>query len=250
VDRAIEECKRDRYTEARCKGYFEPEAGRHRVVLDAFYIDRFEVTNARFERFVRSTGHETTAQRAGHGSVWSKDGKRQFVKINGAQWREPNGPGSSNAQDHPVVQVSWYDADAYCRWAGKRLPTEAEWEKAARGTSYHRYPWGESWDPSKANGQMAVRTTMPVGSYPGGVSQYGIHDMAGNVVEWVADWFDPTYYQRSPERNPRGPDVGSYRVTRGGSWINGPTWLKTSYRGRTNSDGRSDVLGFRCARGL
>src|SRR5207249_4244997 len=154
MERAREECKKAGVPEASCKSWMEREAPRHRVHLDAFYIDRYEVTNALFERFVRATSHRTTAEREGDGNVL-KDGKWQ--KVAGASWRAPNGPGTSAPSDHPAVQVSWDDAQAYCHWAGKRLPTEAEWEKAARGTDGRRYPWGEDWDPSRANGATSVK---------------------------------------------------------------------------------------------
>jgi formylglycine-generating enzyme required for sulfatase activity len=249
VDRFIEECKTLGNGEV-CKGWFERELPRHRVVLDAFYIDRHEVTNALFERFVTATGHRTTAEREGHGQAWQqKDGKWQWVKVDGASWRAPNGPGSSAQPNHPVVQVSWYDAEGYCKWAGKRLPTEAEWEKAARGADGRRYPWGENWDPGKANGEMTIRTTKPVGSYPGGVSPYGAHDMAGNVWERVADWLDANYYQRSPERNPAGPSAGQFKVLRGGSWNSTPMDLRAARRGMSTPDSGGYDVGFRCARG-
>jgi formylglycine-generating enzyme required for sulfatase activity len=223
VDRAIEECKKAGLAEGTCKDWMERELPRHRVTLDAFYIDRYEVTNALFERFVRATSHRTTAESEGSGWAYQqKDGKWQWSKVDGATWQAPNGPGTSAGFDHPVVQVSWPDASAYCKWAGKRLPTEAEWEKAARGTDSRPYPWGEDWDGSKANAVMTVQATRPVGSYPGGVSPYNAHDMAGNVVEWVADWFDKDSYKSSFERNPTGPATGRSRVLRGVSW-NGST---------------------------
>ena len=227
---------------------YDDEKPRHRVYLDAFYVDKFELTNALFERFVRSTGHQTTAEREGWayaltGSKWDK--------VNGAAWKTPQGPGSSADTSHPVIQVSWQDADAYCRWAGKRLPTEAEWEKAAHGTDGRKYPWGEQWDASRANSsESKLGRTTPVGSYASGASPYGAHDMAGNVWEWVADWYDKDYYKRSPERNPQGPDSGTSRVLRGGSWYNGPVNLRTAYRYYNSPDYRGDGFGFRCARGL
>jgi formylglycine-generating enzyme required for sulfatase activity len=250
VDRATEECKKAGVAEGTCKDWTERELPRHRVTLDAFYIDSYEVTNALFERFVRAASHRTTAESEGWGRAWKeKDGKWQWIKVDGATWRAPNGPGTSAGSDHPVVQVSWLDASAYCQWAGKRLPTEAEWEKAARGTDSRRYPWGEDWDASKANGQMSVRATRPVGSYPGGVSPHDAHDMAGNVWEWVADWFDKDYYGSGSERNPTGPASGQSRVLRGGSWLEAPVYLRSVARHNGTPGNRSNSVGFRCGRG-
>jgi formylglycine-generating enzyme required for sulfatase activity len=252
VERAKDECKKLGIAEATpCETFHERERPRHRVHLDAFYIDRYEVTNALFERFVRATGHRTMAERAGDGWVYQqKDGTWQWQQVSGASWRSPSGAGTSAPSDHPVVHVTWDDAQAYCRWAGKRLPTEAEWEKAARGTTERRYPWGEDWEDARANGNMSVKTTARVGSYPNGVSPFGVHDMAGNAMEWVADWFSQDYYQKSPERNPTGPASGERRVLRGGSWLLNPLGVRSASRHDDTPDDRDTFIGFRCARGL
>ena len=252
VDRTIAECRKrsSNPSEAQCRNWYERELPQHRVLLADFYIDRYETTNALFETFVRATGHQTTAEREGNG--WArqqKDGTWQQLRVSGASWRAPNGAGAPAPSDHPVVQVSWHDAEAYCKWAGKRLPTEAEWEKAARGTDVRRYPWGEEWAAVRANGDMTAKVTRPVGSYPGGVSPYGVHDMAGNVAEWVADWSDASYYQRSPERNPKGLDSGTTRALRGGSFLSDPVSLRTAYRFLDPPGFRNNLIGFRCARG-
>ena len=199
---------------------FPHEKPRRRVYVDAFRIDKYEVTNALYRRFMDAPGRAAP-------QYW-----------NDSKWNESS---------QPVVGVDWNDANAYCQWAGKRLPTEAEWEKAARGTDGRKYPWGEQWDSSRANSyESKVGKTVAVGSYAGGTSPYGAHDMAGNVWEWVADWFDEKYYANAPDRNPQGPSSGQYRVLRGGSWNVYPRDLRTSYRVRGEPKTRGDSIGFRC----
>jgi iron(II)-dependent oxidoreductase len=201
---------------------FEEERPEHRVFLDAFYIDKYEVTNTLYLRFVGAAGRSAP-------TFW--------------QSRWGTGP------DEPVLGVTWSDAEAYCQWAGKRLPTEAEWEKAARGTDGQAYPWGDQWDPGGANFYGAeLGRTVAVGSYPRGVSPYGVHDMAGNVSEWVSDWYDKNYYRRSPAQNPRGPDSGEVKVVRGGSQRDSPIGLRSARRSHFAPDTRFDRIGFRCTK--
>ncbi len=162
----------------------------HRVFLSAYWIDPFPVTNAQFAQFVQATGYRAQGE-----------------------WRSAFQPGKER---HPVVCVTWNDVCAYGEWCGKRLPTEAQWEKAARGVDGRRYPWGNNWDGNKCN--VSGRGTTPVGAYPDGASPYGCQDMAGNVWEWVADWYDPNYYAVSPREDPPGPKNGDRRMGRGGSF--------------------------------
>ena len=201
------------------------EKPQHKVYLDAFWIDQTEVTNAMFSRFVEMTRYKTTAERAGSGWVYFPLSKK-WQETPGAYWRHPYAPTSTlDGRNHyPVVQVSWDDALAYCTWVGGRLPTEAEWEKAARGTDGRIYPWGNSEpDCSLANywgkDNGCVGDITAVGSYPAGASPYGLLDMAGNVLEWIEDWYSETYYTSLPSSNPVGPSSGQYRVLRGGAGI-------------------------------
>jgi len=232
----------------------------HKVYIDAYYIDKYEVTNQQFKRFVDETGYKTDAEKGGGGWVYDgKDWKQKFS----ASWKDPfgDGVGISNKMSHPVVQVSWNDAVAYAKWAGKRLPTEAEWEKAARGADGRKYPWGNEWNGKNCN--FADRNTdfswsdknvddgykylAPVGSYPAGASPYGVMDMAGNVWEWCSDWYDKNYYKNSPSKNPQGPSAASARVIRGGSWLDVAVFCRSANRDRIYPGIGWIICGVRCA---
>jgi serine/threonine-protein kinase len=181
----------------------------HTVALDAFWLDQTEVTNAQYQ----------TCVTAGACDPSSYADESNF-----------------NAADQPVVGVSWFDVVDYCTWVGGRLPTEAEWEYAARGPEGFVYPWGDSWQPGLANCdeddcEDGFEYTAPVGSFYQGASWVGALDMVGNVWEWVADWYDADYYARSPRENPTGPEDGAYRVLRGGSWGNSVDASRCGFRG-------------------
>lgn len=252
---------------------FSHESPAHEVVVSDFYMDAHEVTNAEFARFVEATGYQTDAERWGwsvayepgiEGDVRAPQAQ-WWVKKDGADWRHPTGPGSSieGKDDHPVVQVSWNDAQAYCEWAGKRLPTEAEWEYAASGGGQGEgdYPWGEEFSPggkfmantwqgffptedSGADGHLGLS---PVGSFP--PNPLGIYDIAGNVWEWCGDWYDPRYYAASPAENPQGPASGEEKVMRGGSWMCSDNYCmgyRVSHRNKATPDSGLNNTGFRC----
>jgi formylglycine-generating enzyme required for sulfatase activity len=201
------------------------EGPAHEFDVPAFQIDKFEVTNADFAAFVEVTGYQTDAEKSG--------AKRT--------WRDDFGAGEDN---HPVVRVTWNDAVAYCTWLGKRLPNEAEWEKAARGPEGFTYPWGDEWDPTQANvKESGLRGTTAVGSYlPNG---YGLHDVAGNVWEWTNEWYQPY-----PGNDEEGQFYGEkFRVVRGGGWFEEAPQVVTYNRNAADPDETAnDDLGFRCAK--
>lgn len=198
------------------------------IFLDAFSIDRYEVTNHQYQQFVAATGH----RKPGLPSRYAKSGS----KVRGV--------------NQPVVYVSWEDASEYCRWRGKRLPTEAEWEKAMRGADGRLWPWGNNEQSHGANWarvQDGHEVSAPVGTFVTDKSPYGIMDGAGNVIEWVADWYNETYYKDSPERNPQGPEHGTYRVLRGGGYTTTGLDIRITSRSKMMPDFRDETIGFRCA---
>lgn len=221
-----------------CRKCVADRLPRHKVFLPSYYIDKYEVTNSQYRKCVEA-------------KVCTPPHNITFYL-------------NPEYADHPVIYVDWFQADTYCRWKGKRLPTEAEWEKAARGTDARIYPWGNTWDENNCNNwnytgplvkRMAPlnknRGTLPAGILKEDSSFYGVRDMAGNVMEWVQDFYQEKYYEVSPEYNPRGPQEGKFKVLRGGHWAhNIKINFQTTNRIRTEPGHWYYTWGFRCAKDL
>ena len=213
----------------------------HTVSLDGFWIDWFEVTNIQFVDFLNEQGNQTEG-----GVTWlDLEDEDCLIRRVGADDRF-----ETDRPNHPVIEVSWYGAAAYCKWAGARLPTEAEWEFAARGTDGRKYPWGDDApDCDRAQYGHCDGGLVEVRTKPEGASPYGALDMAGNAWEWVADRYASNYDSSSPSENPVGPSAGGSRVVRGGSWYHGPRFARSTSRFGFAPGASEDYVGFRCARG-
>jgi formylglycine-generating enzyme required for sulfatase activity len=244
-------------TTGRPDGYWE-ELPQHEVTLDGFWMDKFEVTNAQFADFLQARGNQEEG-----GVTWLElDSELCLIEQVGDAYQPKEG-----YADHPVIDVSWYGAQAFCQWVGGRLPTEAEWEYAARGPESRIYPWGNEYDCSRGNfhdwtdpidpeylipgerGCDGIDFTSPVGAFPSGASWCGALDMAGNVYDWVADW-GTSFYPSGRQVNPTGPITGTEKVVRGGSWNNHHLTVRTAFRGDYRPLNRSYYIGFRCVNPL
>lgn len=248
------------------------EIPQREIFLSAYYIDKYPVTNAQFSQFIEANGYKKKL-------YWSEAGWQYVLDFN------PSGSNDIDAilqgdKDCPAVNISWYEAEAFANWAGKRLPTEAEWEKAARGADGRIYPWGNDFDKTRLNcAEAKIEKSTPVTQYPQGQSVYGCFDMAGNVWEWIKDWYDSQYYHNAPDKNPQGPDVPeekpysgrpeevgvsiyelkpslsktltTCKVIRGGSWNgSGIVHIRCANRDYDEPSFKSDIIGFRCAKSI
>jgi len=223
------------------KNSYGAEYPQRKVHVDAYEIDKYEVTTVQFLKFVLANNLPPLID-------WQYDG----------------GNFQETMANHPVMHVSWFEADAYCKWAGKRLPTSAEWEKAARGEDGRIYPWGnQPAGLSRANfgrtglsGPVRDRPErlllyppiVSVDKYENAISPYGVFQMSGNVAEWTADWYDATYYKKAPDRNPKGPEQGTQKAFRGGGWIDSTPSVRPAQRNGAEPATKMNWLGFRCAR--
>lgn len=222
---------------------YRSEIPQHRVYLDAFEIGKYEVTALEYLKFVLATNRSPQLD-----------------------WRYDGGNFQDSMAHHPIMHVTWYDADAYCKWAGQRLPTEAEWEKAARGSDGRLFPWGQEYaGPTRANfgrtglsGPVRDRPErlllyppiISVDKYENALSPYGLYQTIGNVAEWVADWYNPDYYKTAHDRNPQGPETGTQKAFRGGGWMDSTTTMRVAMRNGTDPNTKINWLGFRCARSV
>src|SRR4051812_19185451 len=253
------------------------EGPEHAVRLEPFEIDPHAVTNDRFAAFAAATGHVTDAERFGWSFVFGGLLPEEFEdtrgvaqtpwwrQVHGADWRHPEGPHSDLGErgGHPVVHVSWSDAQAFCSWSGTRLPTEAEWEYAARGgVAGQHFPWGDELEPGGEHRMNVFQGSFPgentcadgyAGTAPADAfapNGHGLHNMTGNVWEWCSDWFAPDYYAESPVENPRGPAWGAHRVMRGGSYVCHASYCtryRVDARSANEPDSSTGNLGFRVA---
>lgn len=210
----------------------------HSVTLDAYYIDKYEVTNEWYAAFLNDQGN----QFEGLANWIEANDPDLHVHLVDGVWQVDDG-----FERYPMNEMTWYGARAFCGWRGGDLPTEAQWEKAARGTDERLYPWGEDISCEMANYAGCMYDALPVDSYPQSISPYGTYNMAGNMMEWVADRYHEDYYALSPTENPTGPEEGAFRIIRGGSWINHHGNLTTTHRYPKLPVLTYKSVGFRCA---